>query len=426
MLPSPARPLRRVPERVWSGLFVASLVARLLYPFFNSPLDHLFSDPQRHWDNGAAFLHPGIMGCTDPFLYQLWIFVLRLVTAGSSLGVCLGCGLLCAAMPYGWYRALRELRPRRRALQGALLIALLPESIGLYGYFMNETLLLSLLGFCVWSTLRARRKATPAAFGVAALLWIAAAFTRTFALPLALVCIGYLWLKLPHRLGNGATAAAVALAFTVPAALHSEVKLRFWAPLGNLYFTEIYSASGRREIAVDYGPEGRYHFGCPSFYNPTFYPFSTWTTSRSGVVSIAIDLAEGRRAWTLERARVAAQRSFPSGRRRFEDALYLLFGQAWPNSDRSTLIGWLTVWTRWLWAPLIAWVAVAALRGRYRGRDLLLPACALGSIALLLLQSEGVMEARFREPVDALLVCSALLIRPKPSSAPPAQPGDAG
>jgi len=407
----PMRRLRMGPERVWSGLFGISLAARLVYPFVNSPLDHLFSDPQRHWDNGAAFLHPGIMGCIDPFLYQLWIFGLRLASGGSAAGICLGSGLLCAAMPYGWYRALRELRPRRCALQGALLIALIPESIGLYGYFMNETLLLALLGFCFWSTLRARRKATTGAFLCAALLWIAAAFTRTFALPLAIVCIGYLWLKLPHRPRHAAAVLCLGLLFAVPAALHSEVKLRFWAPFGNLYFNEIYSVSGRREIAVDYGPEGRYHFGCPSFFNPTFYPFSAWTTARSGVVAIAIDLAQGRPAWTRERQHVAEQRTFPRWRQRLEDTLYLLFGQDWPNSDIHTLIGWLTLWSRWVWAPWIGWVVVSALQGRYRGRDRVLPACALGSILLLLLQSEGVMEARFREPVDAMLVCAALLRR---------------
>jgi hypothetical protein len=75
------------------------LLCRLLYPFFNSPLDHLFSDPLRHWENGANFLHPSIMGCADPRLYQLWIFALRRLAHDSAPTVLLGCGLLCAAMP---------------------------------------------------------------------------------------------------------------------------------------------------------------------------------------------------------------------------------------------------------------------------------------------------------------------------------------
>src|ERR1039457_6531831 len=122
----------RVAENVGLGarrlawLFGLLLLVRLLYPFFNSPLGHLFSDPQRHWENGESFLHPTIMGSSDPFLYQLWIYLLRQIAHGTAPTVLLGCGLLCAAMPYGWYRTLREVQPKSRALLGALLIGLVP------------------------------------------------------------------------------------------------------------------------------------------------------------------------------------------------------------------------------------------------------------------------------------------------------------
>jgi len=198
--------------------------------------------------------------------------------------------------------------------------------------------------------------------------------------------------------------------FAVPAGLHARAKLGFIAPLGNLYFNEIYSVSGKREIAADYGADGNYHFGCPSFYNPTFYPFSAWTTNRTGLVSIVIDLSRGRAAWIGEKARVQAMRSFPAWRARWENLLFLLFGQNWPNSDRAGIFGWLTLWTRWVWAPLIVAVSWALWQGRYRGAARLLPVCGLGTLGLLLLQSEAVMEARYREPLDAILICSAMLM----------------
>ena len=392
-------------------LFVLLLLVRLLYPFFNSPMDHLFSDPLRHWSNGERFLHPDILGSSDPFLYQLWIYALRHFAHGTAPTVLLGCGLLCASMPYGWYRALRELQSRKRALLGALLIGLIPESIGLYAYFMNETLLVALLGFCVWSTLRSTRKRTVAAYGLAAALWLCAAFTRTVAVPMAAGCLIWLWATQSRRLVKALLALALGLVFVIPAGLHARANLGFFAPLGNLYFNEIYSASGMREIEVNYGLEGQYHFGCPSFYNPSFYPFSNWTTDRVGVASIAIDLARGRAAWLAEMQRVARQRTFPIWRQRWEDFLYVMFGQAWPNSDRTSVFGWLTEWTRWMWPPLIAVVVWAIAQHRYRGAAWIVAACALGTLALLLLQSEGVMEARFREPIDAMLVASVLLVR---------------
>jgi len=95
--------------RILRALFGAALVQRLLYPFFNSPLQHLYSDPGRHWNNALQFLHPDVLGSGDPYFYQLWLFVLqRLAGVNSASGpsasgiILLGCGLLCAAMPYGW------------------------------------------------------------------------------------------------------------------------------------------------------------------------------------------------------------------------------------------------------------------------------------------------------------------------------------
>jgi hypothetical protein len=399
-------------------LFGLMLLARLLYPFFNSPLGHLFSDPQRHWDNGARFLDPTIMGSSDPFAYQVWIYLLRVAAHGDAAGIDLACGFLCAAMPYGWYRALRELVPRRQALLGALLIGAVPESVSLYAYFMNETLLVTLLGFCFWLTLRARRKRTLRAFASAAAVWLCAAFTRTVAVPMAAVCLLWLAAAGPDRLPKILVAAVLAALIAVPAGLHARVKLGFFAPFGNLYFNEIYSVSGARDIAADYGPDGHYQFGCPSFYNPTFYPFSDWTTGRVGLVSIAVDLSAGRRDWIAEKARAAGARSFPAWRARLENGVYLLFGQAWPNSDRSSVFGWLTLWTRWLWAPIMLWVGCAAWRRRFYGARWLLPACGLGTLALLLAQSEGVMEGRYREPIDAIFV-AALIVMSRRTRAEP-------
>jgi hypothetical protein len=396
-------------------LFGAMLLTRLLYPFFNSPLSHLFSDPLRHWENGGRLLHPSIMGSSDPILFQVWIFAVRSVSGDSAPAVSLASGILCAAMPYGWYRALRELESRERALAGALIVALIPESISLYGYFMNETLLLALIGFCFWATLRAYRKRHVAAFALAVFLWFCAVFTRTIVLPMVAGCLAVLWVSQSQKIAKASAGVTLALLFIVPAGLHSRMQLHFFSPLGNAYFNEIYEASGAKEIVANYGPEGTYNFGCPSFYNPTFYPFSQWTTDRTGVASIAVDLTQGRAPWKAELERVARERAaqervFPAWRQRMEAIVYTLFGQTWPNSDPDTWMGWLTLWSRWLWAPLILVVAAALVARRFTGAAYLLPVCGLGTVLLLVLQSESPMEARYREPVDAILVCSALLI----------------
>jgi SAM-dependent methyltransferase len=390
--------------------FGTVLVWRLLFPFFDSPLLHLFSDPARHWANGERFFTPDLIGAGDPFLYQLWIYLLRAVSQGDGPSVLLGCGLLCAAMPYGWYRALHELLPRRNALIGGLIIALVPAFVGIYAYFMTETLLLTLTGFAFWATFRSARKRTLAAFVLASVLWVCAVFTRSIALPMALLCLGSLWFTQSHRLAKALSALAAFTLLAVPAGLHLRSTLGFFAPLGNLYLSQIYSASGNRDISINAGPLGAWGFGTPSFYNPTFYPFSSWTTDRVGTAYIWIDVARGRATWISEKKRIESLRSFPWWRQYEENLLYLLFGQSWPDNDPNALSGLATVWTRWLWPPLMLLVAFGALRGRYRGWEWLLPVCALGMLLSLEVQRDGIIEGRYRKPIDPVLVAAAIVL----------------
>ncbi|HTD72434.1 MAG TPA: glycosyltransferase family 39 protein [Steroidobacteraceae bacterium] len=391
-------------------LFGAVLLLRLLFPFFNSPLTHLFSDPLRHWNNGLHFLHPDLMGGDDPFLYQAWLAVLQFLSQGSEASINLGCALLCVLMPYGWYRALREILPKTWALGGASLIGLWPSGLGMYAYFMNETLLLALLGAGFWATFRARRKGTAGAFALASFIWTCAAFTRTVAVPLALLNVLYLVMAQPGKLRSLSVAAGCLLVLLLPAAWHSRAGVGFAAPLGNLYLNEIYAASGKRDVSIDAGPAGSYIFSSPSFYNPSFYPFSEWISDRSGVFDIHVDLKAGRRDWRNELARARAQRTFPRWQQRWDDFLFLLFAQSWPDNDRGTLSGWLSVWNRWLWLPLVLAVAWGVARERFQGREWLLPICGFGVFALLAVQSEGAMEGRFRKPLEPIFLAAVIVI----------------
>jgi hypothetical protein len=391
-------------------LFGVLLELRLLYPLFNSPLDHRFSDPQRHWENGLAFLHPSIMGSDDPYLYQLWLYLLQRVAGNTDTLILLGCGLLCALMPYGWYRALRELMPREAALTGAVLMAVVPDFVSIYGYFMNETLLLTLTGFAFWLTFRARRKRTVAAFAAASALWIAASFTRAAAVPLAAVSLLWIGWPAPHRALKLLCSAVLFLLVAIPAGLHGQAKLGFFAPFGNLYLHHIYRDGGRQRIELDLGPEGSYWFVSPSFANPTFYPFSGWTTDRQGTTKVTIDLSHGRADWDREEKRVAQKSTTSTVTDTLENFLFLAFGQTWPNNDRSSVSGWLTVWLRWIWMPMIGFVAWGLLGRRFRGPETLLPVSGLIVFLWLGLQQSAIVEGRFRLPLEPIFLASAFVL----------------
>ena len=391
------------------GLFAAVLLLRLLYPLFDSPLDHLFSDPARHWDNGLRFFRPSIMGSDDPYLYQLWLHVVQRVAGTSRAVVSLGCGLLCAAMPYGWYRAVREVLPARAALVGGVVIAIMPDFLSIYAYFMNETLLLSVSGFAFWLTLRADRKRTVYAFTAACSLWVVAAFTRTAALPLAVLNLLWIGFNSSDRLLKLLICLGLFASVAIPAGLHGRAKLGYFAPFGNLYLHNVYRASGARRIELEFGPDGHYWFVSPSFVNPTLYPFSDWLTSRRGTVSLRIDLRQGRRDWEQAAASVEQIQNLPKVTDTWENVAYLVFGPSWPNSDARTLPGWLTLWMRWLWAPTIVFVAYSLAKGTYRGREKVFATCGLLVFLWLGLQRSGIVEGRFRLPLEPILLAAALI-----------------
>jgi Dolichyl-phosphate-mannose-protein mannosyltransferase len=386
------------------------LLCRLLFPYFNSPLSHLFSDPARHWSNAAHFLDPDVIGAGDPYLYQLWLYLVRTLSGDAPPTVLLSCGLLCALMPYGWYRALRELLPRAAALAGALIIGLLPDLFGIYAYFMNETLFLTLSGFAFWFSLRAWRKGGLAAWSVACGVWVCLIFTRAIAVPMAAIALFAVWILQPQRLEKVLIGAALFGALALPAGLHGYSKLGFFAPLGNVHLSEIYSLSGKKDIDLNVGAAGRWGFGSPSFYNPTFYPFSPWLTDRNGTVSVNIDLRDGRSAWVSERDRVQRESTFSRWQQLRENFLYILFGQSWPDNDPRTWSGQLTIWTRWMWPLIMLYVTWGVVSRRFRGRAWVLPICSLGVLLFLTVQRSGIVEGRYVKPLHPILMAAAVVL----------------
>jgi hypothetical protein len=225
---------------------------------------------------------------------------------------------------------------------------------------------------------------------------------------MALGSVGALWLTQSQRLWKAGISALLAAALIVPAGLHAARNLHFFAPFGNLYFNSIYHDSGQRNIAVDYGPLGRFQFGAPSFYTPTYFPFSGWLTDRTGTVAITINTRNGEADWKREQQRIRALRQFPAWRQRWEDLQYLLFGEVWPNSDDTSFIGTASLWGRWLWPPLLLFLLYAVVKRWFVGVAWLLPAGGLGTVALLALQTQAVTEGRFREPIDGVLMASTV------------------
>jgi hypothetical protein len=165
----PSWPTRLNAERVLLyALYIAVAIGslyRIFHVFEFNPLDHIFSDPERHWEQGTEVVRTDPMPLTDPVLYQIYIGALAKLSLQIPSLVAFYTALLSLLMPWAWYRFFRELQPSKlAAVTGWAVITWLPSWNGIYSFFMQETLMLPLLGGALWATWRCQRKRTLQSF----------------------------------------------------------------------------------------------------------------------------------------------------------------------------------------------------------------------------------------------------------------------
>jgi hypothetical protein len=402
------------------ALLCAACALRVWIVFRYNPLDHLWSDAARHWQAGIRPLEASPMVAMDPIGYQLYLGALAKLTVGSPLLVAYWTSLLSLAGPWLWYRFLRELGLARDwALAGWVVLAALPSWSAIYSYFMQETLMLPLLGAALWATWRCRRRADVASFVLAVAVWLAAGLTRGICLPLGFVAMGWLWAGQSSKLPRAALSLAVVVAVLAPLAGRSWAIARVLSPQGIIQFAQIYLRAGTAAVEFDFTRRGgREHwniaFVSPSMNHPPLAPLSNWPPRRDRKARFAIDLDAGNRDWD------AAMESLPRrdvgqvGRRTLENLVHLMFGPSWPDSniehDHARLIGRVNYWMRWLWAPVaIACLAFGVAR-REQERERMLPALIVTWFVVQGLLPLAIAEGRYRKPFEGLLVAQCLLM----------------
>jgi hypothetical protein len=397
-------------------LLAAASVYRIILVFQFNPMGSITSDAARHWFTGTRPLDTGPMAAVDPVLYGVYLGVLGKLTVGSPLLVAYWTALLSLSGPWVWYRFFREAIPSRDwALAGWLLLAALPSWSAIYSYFMQETLLLPLLGAALWATWRCRRKRDLASFLLAVFAWILAGLTRGICIPLAAVAVTWLWLTQDTKFSKAALAAVMLVAILGPLAGRSWTIARVVSPHGMGTLAALGHRAGASSFSMDFSRRGgaetwNYYFESPSVYEEPFEPLSGWRHSRVGNVHFSIDLDAGMRDWR------AARESLPDWTlRRYlrltgENLVYLLFGHSWPDTEGDRFIGQANRWTRWLWAPLLIVVFVGTAMTWRRQRDHLLPVLVMTWLAVQGLAPMAFTEGRYRKPGEGLLIAQALLL----------------
>jgi 4-amino-4-deoxy-L-arabinose transferase-like glycosyltransferase len=401
---------------LYAVIIIGSLT-RLTMPFMHNPLDHRWSDPGRWW----GYVNNGVdtppLALIDPVFYQAWLSFVAKFTLDIPVLVAIYTGLLSVITPWLWYRFLRELLPNKRsALLGWGILAWLPSWIGIYTYFMTETLLLPLLGLALWLSWRSYRKQDISSFVLAALIWTIAGLTRGIAAPMAAAVMIFIWWYQRDKITSAIMTSLLIAAILGFTSYRNFEKTGMFAPLGQSQLNEAYAKSGRMEIRINYtsanGVGFVYGFGSPSMNLEIFAPFSDWTPSRQGHFQTHIDLDRQAETWAKAISDAEITNPLPHWQLRLENLAQLMFGPSWPDTNPAYLFDQLSTWMRFIWAPLFLLVTGLLVRRILQGERKHAPPVLAALLLWLVVQGATLLvvnEGRYRKPIEGLIVAGLLL-----------------
>ncbi|MGO9305851.1 MAG: glycosyltransferase family 39 protein [Candidatus Korobacteraceae bacterium] len=400
---------------------VAACCLRVFICFLHNPMNYIWSDPLRHWNNGLLFPRGNYSGAADPIVYQAYIWLLQHLAGSNKLLIAFASALLSVLMPWTYYRAARNFGLQKTpALWVWALIAWSPSLFVIYHFIMMETMLLLLEGAALWMTARYLRKGGTEAFLTSIFFWTLASLTKPTVVPLAVICVLWSWWKKSTPLRDIAVGACLAIIMLIPQAIRSKIELGFVAPFGNPWVTRIILRDGTRMSYFQYYPpsHGPGHveinmaFGSPSAFIRPLEPVSPWALRRAfgdSKTHVTINGAFGERDWktAYEQFNNDPDEWLAQWR---ENIILFFFAPSWPESAVGEWDGHLEYRARWLWAPLILFVFVCNLREFARRRFDLIPVAVTLFTLVMMLQNAVLTEGRYRKPVEPMLLLNLVWV----------------
>lgn len=377
-----------------------------------NPMQHLWSDPLRHWTQASETLQSGPMAFFDPVGYQLWLSVVQKITLGLPELVAVYAIALSFLTPWLWYRALREtVASKMLGLLGWAALAWSPSWIAIFSYFMTETLFLPLLGLSLWLTCRAERKKSDAALYLAVLAWSLTIMTRGIAAPMAGAALLLVWIKCPNKIKLAIGSLLLITLLFLPLAYRNHHAVGMWSPLGNAWLTRVYAVSGKSQIHLNLQRGGAawfYGYSSPSMESKPFAPLSKWTSKRTGIVAVPADLNHGGQDWS---AAFSINQAPDKAWLYWENIIYLMCEKSWPDDDPTQIIARAQTNQRWLWPPLFVLVLFWSLAS---WRQCAKRPVTIAVLTVWLIFQAGfllaVNEGRYRKPAEGLVLVQLLLL----------------
>jgi hypothetical protein len=393
--------------------FIVALLGlgfRFTNPFSFNPISFLQTDPARHWELAQTAITSDIMTAIDPIAYQSFLSVLARVCGENQLLHAYCAGVLSVTTAVIWYFFFREYLNKKVFLNMAFAtLAWLPSWIGIFSYFMTETLLLPLLGLSLFLTCRAAKNGTNGGFLLLCLAWILCSLTRIIALPIGLISVLFVWLIQDQKLKKAFIGISCITVILIPLILRSHFILGTTAPFGLPSMNQIYMFSGKKTFRMEIVGVGNWEYASPSFYSKPLeeIPFlSNWQSQRQGICQVKVDLQKGSQEWQRE-----INNNWPGWKKYLslwkENLIFFFFGSSWTDNNSKHPIEFWSIKSRFVWLPLFLVVLLGNFRKFHKDKTISwLPTVFMCALCSCLFSPVGVMEGRYRKPIEGLAIAN--------------------
>jgi hypothetical protein len=246
-------------------------------------------------------------------------------------------------------------------------------------------------------------------------LWTLTCLTKTTALPLAAAAFLYQCWRHPPRLPHAVAAVGAIALLLLPNTLRSHSILGFPAPLGVVWAPRILHHANAKVIELHWEGQ-RCVFSATSCYTRPLEPLSNWMIERAyddAKIEVYAQKNNGEKDWRAAFAQLPF--SWPAWcMRLWENALVFLFAPSWPDSFRTTPLGSVNHWLRWIWPGLMFVIFVENCKEFRASRWALIPVVATVGMVWLTLQNIAASESRYRKVLEPIILVNfALLAAPR-------------
>jgi hypothetical protein len=433
---------RALDSVLWT-LVAVGIGFRIVNPFFNNPSDFVQSDAFRHFLSAKECLQTGthawtVFDIVDPLGYQIWLSAVLRITGAERNALAIYAAGLSILISWFWYQWMKlSIGNKRLALVGYAWLSLLPDWTRVFQFYLQETLILPLVGLSLWISWKTAQRPTLAKFAGTGAAWGFTLLTKITALPMAAVALLWLcWKTAPNlkkaelqKLKSPILAILIALMIYSLGPIKVFNRIHAFVPIPGGDLHQVYYESGKSHLIYQITfldlllghRTYQMEVGNPSMDLQLPAPLS-FKTTRSGTCETKVDYTRGFGNYFP-----ASQMSFQDRLHyTWENNLYFFFGLSWPEdlNSRADELGSLNEImksVRFIWLPLTLAIIFLTVKRR---RLNVMTALFYASLLFFMFQQSVIMEARYKKPWEGVAIATFLALLAAPPSRKKAQSED--